>query len=107
MSATILRVGLWSLVAILVAYLLAETSQPVAGVIPDGLLMLLTQVAFGLIALGLIVWIFEKAGFGRRSRCQICGVKIPPKSIYCRPHLNEVMEEEDLRQRTMNVRLPD
>lgn len=109
MSGTIIRTGLWSFVLILVAYVLKENAPhtPIAQIIEDGLLLILFQVSIGLVVLGVLVRFLEKMNFGRSNRCQVCNVKIPAGSIYCRIHLNEVLEEEELRKRTMSQRLPD
>lgn len=109
MSAFILRVGLWALVAIIATYVLKETASDsaIASAIEDDLLWLIAQIAVGVIALGIVVRLAERVGFGSKNRCRVCRTKIPPKALYCRDHLNEVLEEEDLRTRTMNTRLPE
>lgn len=109
MSIVILRTGLWSLVVILVAYVFTETlpDSPVAELVTGQLLYLLTQIALGVIALGLVVGLVEKFWMGRPGKCRTCGQKIPSKALYCRRHLNEVLEEEDFRHRTMNTKLPE
>lgn len=109
MSVSILRLGLWSLVTLLVTYVLAESApqSPVGEFLTNELLFTLGAIVLGIIALGLIVGLVEKARFQSRNRCRTCGRKIPATAIYCRIHLNEVLEEEDLRHRTMNTRLPE
>lgn len=109
MSAIILRIGLWALVALIVTYVLKDTAgdSAIAGAIGDNLLFLLIQIALGVVALGIVVRLVERAGFEGKNRCGVCRRKIPAKTLYCRDHLNEVVEEEDLRHRTMNTRLPD
>ncbi|MBW3671323.1 MAG: hypothetical protein KY432_06580 [Acidobacteria bacterium] len=109
MSMIILRLGLWSLVFILVAYVFTETSpeSPVAEIVTEQLLYLLARVAVALVALGLIIGTAEKMWKGRPHKCKTCGQRIPSTALYCRLHLNEVLEEEDFRHRTMNTKLPE
>lgn len=108
MSMTLIRLGVWSLVVILAAYVLTETvpDSAIARVITGQLLFLLTQIALGVVALGLLIALGEKLWNLRRRKCKTCGRPIPSTQIYCRLHLNEVLEEEDLRHRTMNTKLP-
>lgn len=105
----LLRLGLWSLVIIVVAYVFTETApkSPVAEIITDQLLYLLAKVALALVGLGLIVGMGEKMWKRRRRKCRTCGRPIPSTALYCRLHLNEVLEEEDFRHRTMNTKLPE
>ncbi len=105
----ILRAALWSLVAILALYVFTATlpDSPVAAVVTGELLFLLTKVALATLALGAIAALVEKLWKERPGKCQTCGRSIPPKAIFCRLHLNQVLEEEDLRRRTMNVKLPE
>lgn len=107
---TIIRLGIWSLVLIMVVYVFTETApdSPVAEIITGELLALLTKISFGIVALGLVVGLIEKLWGMRRRKCKTCGRPIPSTAIYCRLHLKEVLEEEDLlTRRTMDTKLPD
>lgn len=105
----ILRLGLWSLVFIVVAYVFTETApeSPVAEIVTEQLLYLLAKVAVALVVLGIIIGTAEKMWRGRPRKCKTCGRRIPSTALYCRLHLNEVLEEEDFRHRTMNTKLPE
>ena len=109
MSMTLIRVGVWSLVVILAAYVLVETvpDSVIAEIITGQVLLLATQIALGIVVLGLVMALIEKLWNLRRRKCKTCGRPIPSTQIYCRLHLNEVLEEEDLRRRTMNTKLPE
>lgn len=109
MSMIFIRLGFWSLVVVVVAYVFAETlpESPLAEMITGDLLALATKIAFGIIGLGLLVGLAEKLWGLRRHKCKTCGRTIPSTQLYCRLHLNAVREEEDIRHRTMNTKLPD
>lgn len=109
MSSTFLRLGLWLLVLVMAAYILKETFYefPLYEIIEDDLLLLILKMAGGIIVIGIALRFFERLSPGARSKCAECGAKVTGNAIYCRLHLNQVLEEEDLRHRTMNTRLPD
>jgi hypothetical protein len=110
MSVLLLRAGLWGLVLVLALYVIGEAvpTSPVGEMVTAAMLVRLTQVAVGLLALGAIVGVIEKMWPRGKGRCRVCRRKVQkPGAMYCKQHLNAVLEEEDLRTRTLNVRIPD
>jgi hypothetical protein len=110
MSVLLLRAGLWGLVLVLALYVIGEAvpTSPVGEMVTAAMLIRLTQVAGGLVALGVIVGVIERMWPRGAGRCRVCRKKVQkPGAMYCKEHLNAVLEEEDLRTRTLNVRIPD
>lgn len=77
-----------------------------AELIADGVLMLIAQVSIGLLVLGGILSIVPKIRLSK-PKCKVCGTKVDPGYLYCRRHLHTILETEDNRRRTLNVRRPD
>jgi hypothetical protein len=100
MANTILRLGLWTLILVLVLYVLATTyeHEPWTELIPLRMLQQAVVLSGGLIALGIVLRILGKgADAVRKNRCRVCRTPIPPGAIYCRAHLRAVLHEEDDR----------
>ena len=109
MAGIAIRGGLWGIVLVLVLFLIADSHGDeglLAQLVADGVLMLVAQISLGLMLLGGIVWAIGKVRLNR-SRCKVCGTRVDPGYIYCRRHLNTMLENEDERLRTLNVRRPD
>lgn len=110
MSVLLLRAGLWGFVLVLALYVISEAApaSPVAEMVTAAMLIRLAQVAGGILALGAIVGVGERMWPSRKGQCRVCRKKVQkPGAVYCKQHLNAVLEEEDLRTRTLNVRIPD
>lgn len=98
MSTTLLRAGLWTVILVLVLYVLATTypNEPFAELIPT--LMLQQALVLGglLIVAGLVARVLGKgAKVVTKNRCRICRTPIPSGGIYCREHLRAILSEED------------
>ena len=101
MSSTLLRLGLWTIVAVVALYVLHETyaGTPLEAYFSTGMLQKALIVGGLLVAAGFIVRLAEK-GAARvvvKNRCKICKTSIPPGAIYCRQHLRSVLAREDER----------
>jgi len=107
MANTILRLGLWTLVLILVLYVLATTyaDQPWAAMIPVSMLAQALFVAGALIVTGLVLRVLGKGAQAVvRNRCHVCRAPIPPGAIYCRAHLRNILYAEDDRTHSTTAR---
>jgi predicted nucleic acid-binding Zn ribbon protein len=107
MASTLLRYGLWVILLVLVAYVLRETFQDQAfsEMIPEQVLEKAGAFGLLLLAAGAITAVIEKVFRKQHSKCAICKTKIPYGEIYCRAHLREILEEEDLRLHKTSTRL--
>lgn len=98
MASTLLRAGLWTIILVLVLYVLATTypEQPFAELIPSLMLQQALVLGFILIIIGVSLRIL---GIGARvvtkNRCRVCRTVIPSGALYCRAHLREILAEED------------
>lgn len=107
MSATLLRLGLWTLVLILALYVIKETyrTSAIAEFVPDAMLSQALMVSVVLIVAGVIVKMFEKTKTAvARTRCKVCGKTVASGAIYCREHLRSVLELEDRRTHSTRLR---
>jgi hypothetical protein len=107
MANTILRLGLWTLILVLVLYVLASTyaQEPWAELIPLPMLQQALVVAGLLVVLGVVLRVLGKgADAVRKNRCQVCRTPVPPGAIYCRAHLRAVLHEEDDRTHSTSIR---
>jgi len=107
MSSTLLRLGLWTFILVLVLYVLASTyaSEPWAELIPMPMLVQAMIVSFVAVIAGLVLRIFDKgARVVMKNRCSVCRTPIPPGAIYCRAHLRNILYEEDDKTHATKVR---
>lgn len=107
MYATVLRLGLWTLILVLVLYVLATTypDEPWAALIPAPMLQQALILAGALIVLGIILRVL---GFGAKAvtknRCRVCRTPIAHGAIYCREHLRTILSDEDEKTHHTRVR---
>jgi len=107
MSATLLRLGLWTMIFALALYVIDETypDEPIGEIIST---TLLTQfIAIGALAAvaGLVLRLLGKgAAAVNKNRCRVCRTAIPAGAIYCREHLRNILHEEDDRTHSTRVR---
>lgn len=100
MSSTLLRLGLWTLILVLILYVLATTysEEEWVQMIPTTMLVQALVLASVLIVAGIVFRILDKgASAVRKNRCQVCRAAIPPGAIYCRAHLRSILHEEEDR----------
>jgi predicted nucleic acid-binding Zn ribbon protein len=106
MSTTLLRLGLWTLILVLVLYVLATTyqEQDWAELIPMPMLQQALVVSGALILLGIVARMFDKgARVVAKNRCRVCRKAVPSGALFCREHLRTMLAEED--QKTHMTRL--
>lgn len=107
MYSTFLRLGLWTTILVLAAYVFRESlAEPhVAEMIPGGMLQQGLMLAVALIVIGVILRLVDKgASKVRKNRCRVCGTTIAPGAIYCREHLRNILSEEDEKTHMTRVR---
>lgn len=110
MSSTLLRLGLWIILAVVAFYVLHETYAGTA--IAEYFSMATLQKALvvgGLLVIGgVIARMAEKgAKVVTQNRCVICRTPVPSGAIYCRAHLRRVLQAEDDRtHKTQSRPLP-
>lgn len=107
MSTTLLRLGLWTFILVLVLYVLATSypHEPWAELIAMPMLQQALVLAGVLIIAGVVLRILGKgASAVRRNRCQVCRTAIPPGAIYCRAHLRTLLSEEDEKAHATRLR---
>jgi len=105
MSSTLLRIGLWVVLIVIVLYVLQQTFEegPVAEYV--GTPMLQKALALGMLTtlVGIVLRMLEK---GKKAvvkhRCAVCKTPISAGAIYCRAHLRSVLHREE--DRTHNRR---
>lgn len=105
MSRTLLRVGLWTIVAVLALYIMREamSGSPFARSLSDTLLNTIGLVGLGIVGFAVILGIAEFIGRKtlRKSFCIVCHRKIRYGDLYCREHLrDQVYEGQDQSRRT-------
>lgn len=100
MYETVLRLGLWTLILVLVLFV-ASTSMPELPFLDLVSHELLSQVLIAsvvLIIAGVILKIFDR---GKKvvvkNRCRVCKAPIVPGALYCRQHLRSILYEEEDR----------
>jgi len=107
MANTLLRLGLWTLILVLVLYVLSSTypEEPWAAMIPGTMLVQAMVLAALLIVVGIILRIL---GVGARvvvkNRCRVCRTAIPPGALYCRAHLRTILHEEEDKTHRSRIR---
>lgn len=107
MATTLLRLGLWILILVLILYVLASSysNEPWAELIPNAMLVQALVVASALIVAGIVLRVLDKgASVIKKNRCQVCRTAVPPGAIYCRAHLRAILQEEEERTHATKVR---
>lgn len=107
MSTTLLRLGLWTLILVLVLYVAATSyaEESWAEMIPMQMLQQAIVVSVALIAAGLVARMFDKgAKVVTKNRCRVCRTPIASGAIYCREHLRSIIADEDEKSHMTRVR---
>lgn len=107
MSTTLLRLGLWILVLVLVLYVIdaSYAEQPIADLIETSMLQQVMLLAALLIVAGIVIRILGKgAKVVTKNRCKVCRTPIAPGAIYCREHLRSILTDEDARVHSTRIR---
>jgi predicted nucleic acid-binding Zn ribbon protein len=107
MSSTLLRLGLWVILLVVVLYVLQQTYEEAPFVDFFAPAMLQKALALGglLVAAGIVMRILERgAKVVIKNRCIVCKTPIEHGAIYCRHHLRSVLSREDDRTHRARVR---
>lgn len=107
MSSTLLRLGLWIILAVVALYVLHETyaETHLAAYFSTPLLQKALVIGILLVVAGIVMRLLEKgASRVTRNRCAICKTPIPSGAIYCRAHLRNVLAREDERTHMTRTR---
>ncbi len=108
MSSTLLRLGLWIILAVVALYVLHETyaETHLAEYFSTPMLQKGLVIGSILVIAGLVMRMLEKGAkkVVAKNRCAICRTAIPPGAIYCREHLRSVLAREDERTHMTRTR---
>jgi len=107
MSSTLLRLGLWTVLAVVALYVLHETyaETHLAGYFSTPMLQKALIVGILLVVTGVVMRMLEKgAKKVSKNRCAICKTPVPAGAIYCRAHLRNVLQREDERTHMTRTR---
>jgi hypothetical protein len=108
MSTTLLRLGLWTVILVLVLYVLVSTYPDAtwAELIPMRMLQQALMLGVSLTGIGTVMRILGKGAqvVTVKNRCQICRRPINVGAIYCREHLRSILAEEDEKTHVTRIR---
>jgi hypothetical protein len=107
MSSTLLRLGLWIILLVIVFYVLQQTYEEAPFVDYFAPAMLQKALVLGgfLIIAGIVARLLEGGAKAiGKNRCITCKVPIEHGAIYCRQHLRSVLSREDDRTHMTRVR---
>jgi len=107
MFSTLLRVGLWIVLIVIVLYVLQQSFEegPLAEYVTTP--MLQKALALGILAAiaGIVFRVLERgAKLVTKNRCKVCRTPVPSGAIYCRAHLRSVLHHEEDREHTFTRR---
>lgn len=107
MSTTLLRLGLWTLILVLVLYVLATSyaEQEWTEMIPMPMLQQALVLSAALVAIGIVARIFDKgAKVVAKNRCRVCKKPIASGAMFCREHLRSILADEDEKTHMTRIR---
>jgi predicted nucleic acid-binding Zn ribbon protein len=107
MSSTLLRLGLWVILLVVILYVLQQTYEEAPFVDFFAPAMLEKALVLGgfLVVAGIVARLMEKgAKVVSKSRCVVCKTPVEHGAIYCRQHLRNVLDREDERTHHTRVR---
>ena len=100
MSSTLLRVGLWIVLIVIVLYVLQQSFEegPVTEYVTASMLQKALVLGGLVLIAGVAFRALERgAKVVTKNRCKVCRTPIAPGAIYCRAHLRSVLHHaEDL-----------
>jgi predicted nucleic acid-binding Zn ribbon protein len=106
MSSTLLRLGLWVVLLVVVLYVLQQTYEDAPFVDFFAPAMLQKALVLGglLIGAGLVMRVLERGAKAvTKNRCIVCKLPIEHGAIYCRQHLRRILSREDDRAHKTRV----
>src|SRR5437867_3597441 len=104
MSSTLLRVGLWVVLVVIVLYVLQQSFEggPLAEYLTAPMLQKVLALGIFVAIVGIVMRVLEKGAKAvSKNRCKVCRAPVPPGAIYCRAHLRSVLHREEDREHTM------
>jgi len=107
MSSTVLRLGLWIILLVVVMYVLQQTYEDAPFVDFFAPAMLEKALALGglLVVAGIVLRLLERgAKVVTKNRCVVCKTPVEHGAIYCRQHLRRILRHEE--DKSHNTRLP-
>jgi hypothetical protein len=108
MSSTILRLGLWTILAVVALYVLHETyaETHLAEYFSTPMLQKALVVGGLLVVAGVIMRVLERGArkVSHKNRCVICKTPVTEGAIYCREHLRRVLQREEDRTHLTHTR---
>jgi hypothetical protein len=107
MSSTVLRLGLWIILLVVVLYVLQQTYEDAPFVDFFAPAMLQKALVLGglLVVAGIVLRLLEGgAKVVTKNRCVVCKTPIDRGAIYCREHLRRVLSREDEKTHMTRVR---
>lgn len=108
MATTLLRLGLWTVILVLVLYVLATTypDEAWAEMIPMAMLQQALTLGIAVVGIGIVMRVLGKGAkvVATKNRCQICRRPIASGALYCRQHLRSIIEEEDEKTHVTRIR---
>src|SRR5260370_25839365 len=109
MSSTVLRLGLWIILLVVVMYVLQQTYEDAPFVDFFAPAMLQKALALGglLVMAGIVLRLLERGAKAvTKNRCVVCGTPIDHGAIYCRQHLRRILSPEDEKTHATRPRRP-
>jgi hypothetical protein len=98
MSSTVLRLGLWIILLVVVMYVLQQTYEDAPFVDFFAPAMLQKALVLGglLVMAGIVLRLLERGAKAvTKNRCIVCKTPIDHGAIYCRQHLRGILSRED------------
>jgi len=108
MATTLLRLGLWTVILVLVLYVLATTypEEPWAELIPMEMLQQALILGGAVVVAGIVMRVLGKGASKvvAKNRCRVCRKPIVTGAMYCREHLRSILAEEDEKTHVTRIR---
>ena len=108
MSTTLLRLGLWMVILVLVAYVLATTYADEHWAELISMTTLQHALTLGVIVViaGVVLRVLGKGASKVvvKNRCRVCRKPIAVGAIYCREHLRSILADEEEKTHVTRIR---
>lgn len=107
MYATLLRLGLYTLILVLGLYVVHDSfeNEPIAEMIPMQMLQQALVVSGVLIAAGIVAYLLSKGSKAMtKNRCRVCKTPIADGAMFCRAHLRTILSDEDEKTHMTRIR---
>ena len=108
MSTTLLRLGLWTVILVLVLYVLVTTYPDATWteLIPMRMLQQALTLGVLLTGVGAVMRLLGKGAqvVTVKNRCRVCRRPIPVGALYCREHLHSILADEDEKTHATRIR---